>query len=750
MIRAALAAALVLTSIARAQPEGALGSYFGFEPPRVLVIDDGCGPAVAADFNNDGLPDLAVVNNAKSRIELYLLRDQPRTDAEIERALRVNDLPPNRHYDRVLVSVRQRLGAIVPADVDGDDRIDLVVAAADPTEVVVLRQEAPGRFDRHSARRVRGLSGAAVATVIADLGGDDRVEVAVIAEEQIMLMPLDREGRLGEPSVLARAAGLRALYAEDFDGDGLTDLLGVCPNEAAPLRLWRQSSSASVRGLGAELRFDLPGLIEVEPVRFADRRAASIGVIERASRRVVLHDLATIAEEGGDVAAQVEVRAFPDGASRERGVALFDADGDGRRDLIATDTQANAILIFPAQSDGSLGAPRRSPAFKKPVAVAGGVWGSGEAVFVASTEEAAVGAARVDADGLPFPTPIVLATAGAEPIAIAHAGAEPMLAVVAKDRRDLVLEIHRPEGPPNVVKLEGVDREPTRILPTDADGDGTLDLLLLAERQAPVVVRGDAQSGTPSIVLKPAAPANAGLVSAAGPANSALADLDGDGLEELLFASANFVRVCRFDGSAWSVVDQINAPDPRSELVGVAVLGAGRVAASAAGGELIEFVRTEAGAWRVASTRRMLGFPAGPLMPWGQGAVLCFSDEAFAVARLSGERVVLEEVAVHRSESEDRVEHEMEVGDVNSDGYLDLVVLDAGEQMCQILTTTASRRLLEATEFKVFESRLFQGGTTREYQPSAAIVADLTGDGADDILLVVHDRLMIYPQDTGE
>ena len=83
---------------------------------------------------------------------------------------------------------------------------------------------------------------------------------------------------------------------------------------------------------------------------------------------------------------------------------------------------------------------------------------------------------------------------------------------------------------------------------------------------------------------------------------------------------------------------------------------------------------------------------------------------------------------------------------MNSDGFLDLVYLDAREQMCGILSISAARKLIPATEFKVFESRLFSGGQSREYEPSAAIVDDLTGDNADDIILQVHDRFLVYPQ----
>jgi hypothetical protein len=101
---------------------------------------------------------------------------------------------------------------------------------------------------------------------------------------------------------------------------------------------------------------------------------------------------------------------------------------------------------------------------------------------------------------------------------------------------------------------------------------------------------------------------------------------------------------------------------------------------------------------------------------------------------------------VYRSDNDDRYEHELGFGDVNGDGYLDMIVLDASEQMCQIFTFSAARKLHFANEFKVFETRLFQRGSGRAFEPSAAIIADLTGDGRDDLILQVHDRYLIYPQ----
>jgi hypothetical protein len=44
---------------------------------------------------------------------------------------------------------------------------------------------------------------------------------------------------------------------------------------------------------------------------------------------------------------------------------------------------------------------------------------------------------------------------------------------------------------------------------------------------------------------------------------------------------------------------------------------------------------------------------------------------------------------------------------------------------------------------------MFSGGERQEFEPSMGQVADVTGDGLDDLVLLAHDRLLIYPQAKG-
>jgi len=775
---ALVAVQLLAAGVATAQPADDLARYYGFAPMRTVVVDQGCGPALLADMNGDGRPDLVVVNNRKSRIEVHSLRAEERPVQQAERQARANELPPNPWYDRTELSVPHRVTALRTHDVDGDGLLDIVYAGSSPAELVIMRQTAKSKFEIITRRRTPDLAARQAAFSIEDLTGDEAPEIIAMVDGKAQVFPLSKAGLIGDPLVLASAGALAAFFPEDFDGDGRMDLLGVAPDDAAPLRLWlqRQDPRASTkRGLlGAETRFEMPQVREVQPVRFPGRAAAAIGAIEKASRRIVFFDvssqagasLLTAHAGGAEMEAQAEVTGFSDGANKDRSIAIGDLDGDGLPDLLATDSKTNSIVVHRQSRGVGLGRGESFSAFKKPKTVAMEQWdGKGPMeVFILSEEEKAVGVAGFDAEKgrLGFPTPLTIKTAGAAPVAMAavRIDGNPTLAVVVKLKRDHTLELHRPDGEVRLVELKNVNRPPQSILAADPDQDGITDLLLFTPGEPMVMVRGTGESsggGTGFTVLTDADMPQFGLVQAAGPDNTALLDVTGNGRPELLIADENYVRACAFDVKAgWRVLEQVTVRDAGAKLTGLATLGQGadaKVIATDRGNGRVLMLAREKGdePLTISAKLRVRGFALAGVWSGAFGgadepAILCTNEEGFALVRLSGQRAELTEFAAYRAESERRVEHELEVGDLNGDGYVDVIVLDAGEQMCQVLSFSASRKLHMAMEFEVFQSRLFSGGMSREFEPRSAVIGDADGDGKEDLVLIVHDRVQIYPQ----
>jgi len=764
----ALLAPLALLGAAHAQSSVDLARYFGFDEARTIVIDDGCGPAIVADFDGDGRQDFAIVNNRKSRIEIHTQRSRPRTDAEIERDFKVNDLKPSEWYDRTEVSVAHRVSALRAHDIDNDGMLDIIYAGQ-PSTIVVLRQVSPMSFDQDAKRRINGITAGQDGFAIANVTGDSAQDLLVLVEGKINVYSLGSAGAIGEPTTLGTSGQIVAFFIEDYNGDGKQDILAAIPDDSSPVRLWLQQPDRGARttSLGAEIRFEMPAIREVEPVRIPGQAAASIGIIERASRRIVLYDLTTShidlnldADEMIETDAIAEVYSFKGGNDKDRSVVLADVNADGLTDILATDKDGNAIALHTQTLGSGIGPGKVFSAFKEPKTIDVGQWDDDPEleIFLLSEEEKVVGVSNLNTknDRISFPQPLQIATAGATPVAMGYIGSDsgPAVGVVVREKRNHWLEIHRPgTSDVRVIELTDVNRPPQSMIAGDYDHDGELDVILFTPNEPMVMVRsieGEAQ------VLTDESMPQFGLVQAAGPDNTTMLDVDGDGHDELLIADENFVRACTFNAeTGWRVVDQVTTPDASASLRGLAVLelnGKKTIVASDETNNRLVLMASDAdGAWGVIGSLLMTGFDvgsirAGSLLGNGEPNVLCLSDSSFATVRLSGERVSLDEFAAYRSDDDDRLEHEMEVADLNGDGYVDIVVLDAREQMCQIFTLSAARKLLLATEFKVFESRLFSRGESREFEPSAALLQDVTGDGRTDLVLEVHDRYIVYPQ----
>lgn len=757
--------ALAGTATVSAQDAG-IADYFGFDPLEVIKVGRGAGPLFLADMNGDGKTDVVVANNFASRIEIHFQKDGATPD-DVSAPPRVNEFPEHWRFRRENVSVAHRIDAMQPFDFNGDGKLDIIYAGQ-PPEIVFMKQTATGTFDISRKHRVKDLSANRTGFAIANVMGNDRPELLALVKGTINIWTLNGD-LIGEPTELSAGSDVVAFMVEDYNGDGHLDITGIIPENAAPVRLWLAGMDKGLPVLSAQRRFDMPPLREFEPVRLPNDKAARMAVIERASKRVVIYKLdREMIEAVGDRDASLRVYSFTDDRNNNRDHAVVDVDGDGLLDLVATDIEANTLVVYKQMPGKGLQTGESYPSLSDMDALAAGNVDDDPfaELFVLSEKEGVVGRCDVDENGVPFPVPLTISE-GFTPVTLnlVTFDGTPQLAVVVRSGRQYAIDLLDLKGERTTVDLGSLSRSPDTVLALDADQDGRTDLLLFTPDK-PMTMLQAKEDGT-FTVMESSAMGQFGLVKDASAANTAVFDIDGDGKEELLITNRNYMRAVRYVPNpggnvspGWQVVAQINATDSSSKLVSLAMLDDRIFAADKENSRLIIIGRKdgkgdEARQWEELETVNIRGFSfntihAGSFAGDDTNNILAVGDDGFATIQLAGERLTLNEVDSWRTSDERQLQHEISTGDLNGDGFQDMVSLDAGQQMCQIFTFTEAEHMLYATGFKVFESQLFSGGEPREYQPSNAYIGDVTGDGADDLVLLAHDRVLIYPQMTRE
>ena len=230
---------------------------FGFTGPEIFPIDSQISLLHVADLDGDGLNDLIVVNNARSKINLLYNQTGKTNSAALKRPAakrELNELPPDARFRIESIASEKRISAMVVTDLNGDGRPDIAYYG-DPKELIVIYNEGTNGWSAPKRWAIEdGLLDANGLTA-GDLNGDGRTDLVLLAENCVYLIPQKEDHTLGEAEKIPLAAAAKSVQVLDLDGDGRQDLLLVNFDSATPFRFRLQNRDGQ---LGPEVYFKLP------------------------------------------------------------------------------------------------------------------------------------------------------------------------------------------------------------------------------------------------------------------------------------------------------------------------------------------------------------------------------------------------------------------------------------------------------------------------------------------------------------
>ncbi len=587
-------------------------------------------------------------------------------------------------------------------------------------------------------------------------------------ENNIKFLAQNPDHTLAEPKKIPFSGTVRAAQVLDIDGDGRDDLLLVNWDSPNPFRFRLQNADGE---LGPEIYFSLPAIRAYMADDLEGNHKTEVVTIAQNSGRAAVSEFVQKPAEPlyGDLKqGQFQVLPLNKTTRNHRGILWADVNGDGLPDLLVAEPDSGQLTLYLQKPDGTLSAARTFPTLTGVSELAVSDWyGDGKAeIFLLSSDEHQVGVTKLDEKGrIAFPTilpfdgnPLTMAVGPLQP------GAKPTLAVIVDQDTNRVLVTQTADGKPRSQKLsDDFKAMPASMTMLDANQDGLADLVVLVPyAKIKILIQQKDKAGFEEADVAP--PGG----NADEPWLSTL-DVDGDGKPELLLAQKNFLRAVVLKPEdekatngkpAWSfyVKEQINGASSSSRIVGATALGNGTNAVAslflldADQKSLTMCARDKAGVWQVVrnlplAVSDFTSLQSVGLGSAGRNSIALIGVNAVGTMTTSGNVWQISELDSYETPIKDGRLSDVVAGDLNNDGRKDLVFLETEKNYLDLVTFEKPHKLVPTTRWQVFEERTFRSRRNDTLEPREAAVADVTGDGKADLIVLVHDRILVYPQE---
>lgn len=735
--------------------------------PEVVKLDWNTRAIQAVDLNKDGLNDLVVANNDRSSIEiLYQLKPGTPVD-NVPKSLNANRWEPvleDARFRKISVTTGVTIYDFLVGDLNNDGRADLVYTG-DPQALTIRYQQADNIWTEKKITEAPVPIQFVGSMKMADINGDGRNDLVILGQKELCFYLQEKSGELSAPERYALPDdGCYGLEICDIDGNGKPDLVYLCANNRDALRIRLQTGENQ---FGPELAYNIkPTRCTLQILNQADgKRSALFADAQDQTGQLEIFSLGRTNNQQSTPSLRPRVFSPRPGSKTALSYVVADLNGDGADDLAVSDPDGAQVFVYLRQREGGFTNAQKYPVFSDARGLAVGNWGEGgrAALFIASPKEQALGVATFNKEGrLSYPQP--LATTG-RPLAIAAgdlAGdGHSRLVVLREEKGKRSVDILARKGTGSEVvksiELTGLKTDPRAVRLVDANQDGKLDIAVFTPLDAMrLFVQGEKFEFTEAS----AAPNfRRGLVDNLDVSAFATGDLNADGKSELLISTGGFARALRLgaDGEL-TVVDQFNARDPNADIATALVLPA------TDGGKKPNLVlydkktdqfqvlsANEQGLYRVTDTS-----PAGKIEVVGAEVrktktgveAFVFGRDRFWWMPLARDDFAPTTKTTHATDLPSVSYADVIVGDLNHDNRLEIVCVDPEKNLLEILGQGSDERWESLMHFKIFETdQHFQGRKGSVLEPRETIIADVTGDGKKDLILLVHDRVLVYPQE---
>ncbi len=737
---------------------------FGFEGLEIFKVEGAALGLTVADLDSDGRRDLVVANNTEGTIQLFYQDGKKK---------KIGEKPPPRNTvasdSRFRVEkfyTDKKVNSLAVGDFNGDGKPDLAYYCDPPELEIVYQAETWGA--KRKRYPIRDGARSTSALQVADLDANGKMDLVLLGALKTYLFYQQKSGGLGQPTVLNNAReGITSLKLRDLNSDGKVDLVYFNPSSEEPVLTRIQRDNGFAPLIASRLLALQAWTLHTE------NNTPLLYTIQGNTRRIKAYRWQDKEVPGGlGSPSLLALRKSGDSARRKQ--IISDVNRDGRPDLVVSYPETAQLEVTFQGPDGVLSSSSSYPTLAEVNSLASmDVDGDGHAeIVVSSAKEKAIGVSSWNGKRLAIPETWSLP---AEPVLLSVApltkkdGQRAWVVQREKDGkyqlRILSLQSGGKVREDASLAIPSKGSAPNRLALFDGNGDGATDLITFIPYQDPVFFLQQEKEGEgPAFKnLSQQADFGQGQLSKLQPA--ALTVASGEERARLMVTAGSYVRILELDKkNRLKVLDQhsgrsseakIKAGTPLdldgdgtdeivlidSSVNSLEILQKSSDGTYSITGQIklpkLQFVRLDA--------RDLDGDKRDDLIVFGKTQTAVFYAKKTQSDFVEQFTYTVEDKDLGRPQN-------LSIGDLDSNGRADVIISTAPRYNLLFLTdssekekTAESRSLKQALSFGIFEEKSYSRRGTN-FGPKQMLVDDIDGDDAADLLLLIHDRILLYLQ----
>ncbi len=745
-------------------------SIFNIKGPEVTKIDWNTRSLIYNDFDNDGLIDMAVINNDIAKINILYQRNPKSNQSNPRRSIKVNRWDPVLEDSRFVkdsVVTGAYLLALNSGDLNNDGLVDLVYTTN--TEPLVVRYQSKDKnwSDQWTYDYLKPQQWVSTLQV-RDLNNDNRDDLVVLAARKILVFFQNDAGLLLEPKTyLTAEKNTRGLQLSDLNNDGKLDIHYIVSNSENSLRVRFQDNIDGK--FGPEHMFPVNiGSANIAPQLNAAKNNSKFVYIDVKTRMLEFfslnHEYGQL-EKLEDLHPQTYATNNSNNSSAK--YTSGDFNNDKRLDILVGDSDTAEFLLYLQNKSGDFEEPITFPTFDDLSGLAAGDFkGKGiTEIIVVSKDEGILGQTKLNKNGrISFPK--IIPTDG-KPYIVAADNLDDdkntELILFEKNENKYNLTIVRWDNDLDFwtyksIPVNNIKRDPETILTLNLNNDHYLDILLIIPREPARLFVNDTDGNFSEVAVDSVI--RKSMLTNINPSRIGTGDLDNDGFKELIISQEGYARSLKLnDDNVLEIIDQFNARQNDDDIFCPLVFDIDSdnspdlIFYNKNNFELQLLQKDKNDVFRYIKSIEvgeidLTNSTVTSIYKNNLNRLFFFGKNRFWVVPLDKKGWAINSLGNYETDLKNVIYTGLETADMNNDGVLDILVIDAQNHILEILNQVDDNTWNSVLHFTVFDENIhFQGRRGSPLEPREMIVADLTGDNKTDIALLIHDRILLYYQE---